>query len=440
MHYLYIGPQGYLFLKRENDLNEMFLGTPLVILMDPHSHLGDGVNVRVKFTATDPHITLENIKMELTFFDTATNDEIYKFIGTLDPSESATNSIMAVAEASQEFKEFSVSVPNADQLIQYIQLCDAFNLYGTLARKELDLNWDSDPIESNVNAVFNILTQLDDLPTRLGYAFTDDVALYTELLRVADHLNIRLLVELDPTLSVDQVEQVAQDLSPFDHRVSFIWNPNLARPLNAQGLQGKLVPRLAIGTLLGRNALRDAQTNVKGIPPYHTPIAGHDYPFKFIGMTKRPDIVLDDTARKRLANVQVNVVERQVFRTGKRFILGDVLTANGDHTSALKLLNSSDISLFIDNTLNAIVMRHLLKGMSTYIEDATKECTKFLDSCVTKDRPLLVRSTEINGYYELSIVPRSDRPFDASDVTCNYCTNGASRAAFSNFAVVKPGQ
>ncbi|WP_252513315.1 hypothetical protein [Acinetobacter baumannii] len=147
--------------------------------------------------------------------------------------------------------------------------------------------------------------------------------------------------------------------------------------------------------------------------------------------------VLDDTARKRLANAQINVVERQNYRSGIRFILGDVLTANGDNTAVLKLANSSDIAMFIDNTINAIVLRHLLKGMTTFIEDATKECKKFLEACTSKDRPLLVQSQELSGLFELSITPRADRPDDAVDVSLGYHPNGCTRAAYSNFAVKK---
>ncbi|MBJ9425223.1 hypothetical protein [Acinetobacter seifertii] len=407
------------------------------IAIEPYSHLGDGVSLDVRFFATETTITPESVKAELVFKDTVTGDQIYKFTGSLNTDETAVNSISAVIDATEEFKTFEINILDDLNFANAIQQSNAFNALSTLGRKYVPIPWSSDALESNINQVFDILTQQDVPPTRLAVAFTDNVPLFTELLRVADELNIRLIVELDPTLTIDQAVQIGNDLSPFDHRVMLIWNPTLSRPINAVGLNGKRTPRLAIGKILGEHALRDARTNTAGIPPLQDPIAGFDYPFKFTGMQKRGDIVLDDTARKRLANAQINVVERQSYRSGIRFILGDVLTANGDNTAILKLANSSDIAMFIDNSINAIVMRHLLKGMTTFIEDATKESKKFLEACTSKDRPLLVQSKELSGLFELSITPRADRPDDAVDVSLGYHPNGCTRAAYSNFAVSK---
>jgi hypothetical protein len=432
MNFLLMNAMGDLTLS-----NEESSAAVMQIALEPYSHLGDGVSLNIRFFATETTITPESVKAELVFVDDLTGDQIYKFSGSLNTDESAVNSISAVIDATEEFKTFEITIPNEMNFVSAIQQSEGFNALNTLGRKSVWQAWASGPLVSNLNQVFDILTQQDVPPTRLGVAFTDNVPLFTELLRVADELNIRLIVELDPTLTIDQAVQIGNDLSPFDHRVMLIWNPTVARPINAVGLNGKRTPRLAVGKILGEHALRDARTNTAGIPPLQDPIAGFDYPFKFTGMQKRDDVVLDDTARKRLANAQINVVERQVYRSGVRFILGDVLTANGDNTAILKLANSSDIAMFIDNTINAIVMRHLLKGMTTFIEDATKESKKFLEACTSKDRPLLVQSKELSGLFELSITPRADRPDDAVDVSLGYHPNGCTRAAYSNFAVSK---
>ncbi|MGQ1228561.1 hypothetical protein ACT4YP_20640 (plasmid) [Acinetobacter baumannii] len=432
MNYLLMNAMGVLTLS-----NEPSSAAVMEIALEPYSHLGDGVTIDLRFFATEPTITPETVKAEIVFIDSVTGDQIYKFLGSLNTDETAVNSISAVIDATEEFKTFEIIIHGEDSFANAIQQSEAFNALNTLGRKVVSLPWSSGPLESNINQLFDILTQRDVPPTRLGFAFTDNVPLFTELLRVADELNIRLIVELDPTLTIDQAVQIGNDLSPFDHRVMLVWNPTVSRPINAIGLNGKRTPRLAIGKILGEHALRDARTNTAGIPPLQDPIAGFDYPFTFKGMQKRGDIVLDDTARKRLANAQINVVERQNYRSGIRFILGDVLTANGDNTAVLKLANSSDIAMFIDNTINAIVLRHLLKGMTTFIEDATKECKKFLEACTSKDRPLLVQSQELSGLFELSITPRADRPDDAVDVSLGYHPNGCTRAAYSNFAVKK---
>lgn len=424
-------PDGELDLSSEPDPNAAF-----TLSIEPYSHLGDGVELVAKFRATSPQLEPSNITLELSFVDYATNDTIYNFVGTLGV-ESDTNSLLSVVDASEEFKTFDMAFGGVNAFIPALQQCDAFNAVNTLGRKEVAFDWISGPLESNIEDVFNILTQADIPPTRIGMAFADNVPLFTQLVRVIDKLNIRLLVELDPTLTVEQVVQVADDLLPFDDRVAFIWSPNVAYPLDAVRLRGKKVPRLALGRILGWNTLRDAQTDAKGIPAYHNPIAGFDYPFNFKGMERRPDIILGDLERKALANSQISVVERQVYDTGVRFILGDVLTANGDNSSLLKLINASDIAMYVDNRINKIVLRHLLKGMDSTIEDATKEATKFLDACTSKDRPLLVKSETLSGFYDLKITPREDRPFDAINVENNYRPQGAARAAYHYSNVVK---
>ena len=431
MNYLLLMPDGALSIAPDISPDAV-----LSIAIEPHSHLGDGVQLIAKLKATDTAITPDTVALELIFVDFATNDQIYKLVGTLDP-EIGTNSLEAIVAATEEFKTFEVAIPNIPDFIDAVQNSDAFNEVNSLGRKSVALDWDSGPLESNIDQIFNILTEADVPPTRLAMAFTDNVPLFTQLVRVISKLNIRLFVELDPTLTVDQAIQVAQDLAPFDDRICFVWSPNLAYPLDAKALRGKKVPRLVLGTIMGWHTLRDAQTDTKGIPAYHNPIAGFDYPFAYKGMTKRADIVIGDPERKRLANAQICLVERQVFDTGVRFILGDVLTANGDNSKLLKLINASDIAMYIDNRVNKIIKRHLLKGMDTFIDDATKECVKFLDACTSKNRPLLVKSETLSGFYDLSITPREDKPFDAVNVENNYRPQGAARKAYHYSNVVE---
>lgn len=430
MNYLLLLPDGSLVTSQNTDVNAV-----MTISIDTFSHLGDGVQLITKFRATEAIISPSTITCELVFSDYATNDQIYKLMGTFAATN--INSIESVANASENFRTFEVDIPNIASFNTAIQQCEAFNELNSLGRNKAVHEWESGPLESNIDQIFNILTEADVPPTRLAMSFTDNVPLFTQLVRVIGKLNIRLFVELDPTLTVDQAIQVAQDLAPFDDRICFIWSPNLAYPLDTQMLRGKKIPRLVLGTLLGWHTKRDAATDTKGIPAYHNPIAGYDYPFTYKGMTKRTDIVLGDSERKRLANAQICVVERQVFDTGVRFILGDVLTANGDNTKLLKLINASDIAMYIDNRINKIVKRHLLKGMDTFIDDATKEAVKFMNACTSKNRPLLVKSETLGGLYDLKITPREDRPFDAANVENFYRPQGAARQAYHYSNVVE---
>lgn len=73
------------------------------------------------------------------------------------------------------------------------------------------------------------------------------------------------------------------------------------------------------------------------------------------------------------------------------------------------------------------------------IDDATKECIKFLDACTTKDRRLLVNSSEIGGYYNFKTTPRADRPDDAVDVKNKYHPQGAAQAAYYTSTIEKKG-
>lgn len=428
--FLVMGTDGALSL--EEDL----IGTPpLWTNLEPYSFLGDGVELHLNFKQTDQVINADSVKLEIAFIDQLTNDVIYKFIGSLGSDINQTNNLVSIIDATEEFKDFEVKTGSgfADAVV----LCSAFNPLNSLGRNKKVLAWQPEIPPPNVDQLAKTLMRGRNKPTRLYMRFDNNVTTFTELLRVADMLNIRLFVELDPMLTIDQVIQTASDLMPNDDRVSFIWSPNVARPINAQSLKGRKFGRLIGGTLMAWHTLRDANKDGNGIPAYHNPIAGYDYPFSYRGLDQRPDIDLDDTTRKRLANARINVMQVIDFRAGERFILGDVLTGNSDNTSLLKLINASDISMFVANTINAITMRHLLKGMTSYIEDATKECTKFLDTCCTKARPLLVHSEKLNGFYDFSITPRQDRPFDAVDVKLGCRPQGATRAAYSNFAVEK---
>ncbi len=408
-----------------------------VLMFDLANHLDDGVGLEVKVKQQSPDLVMDEMLLELKFVDKSTGDQIYSVKGMLSADENQTNSIVSIMDAMDDFSEVELSFnPDLEEYIEDMRDADYFNEYNSLGRNTCYVAVPTAPMP-NVPNVFDLLTNQDDEPTDLYMQFTDDFGLYTDMIRVANKLNIGLTVELDPTLTLDQVYMLAEDLAPMNHRVRLIWSPIRARPLGATGLKGKKIARHAGGFLMGQLLRRRANTNVQGIPPLHTPIAGHDFPITFAGIEQNPEIILDDLARKKLAKLQVNVVQRVRFSTGIRFVIGDCLTANGDNTSVLKLSNASDVSMFIDNRIKEIIKRHLLKAMETMIEDALKECVKFLEACTTKERKLLVKSEEFSGFYDLQIIPREDRPFDAVAVKCRYRPQGAARAAFLDTEVTK---
>ncbi|MGE8683100.1 MAG: hypothetical protein ACN6OV_01195 [Acinetobacter sp.] len=403
---------------------------------DLANHLDDGVELEVKLKQQGPTFHLSQTAIELTFLDVGTGDKIYTAKGFLDPDENLTSSIVSVLDAMDDFSEVELENFTYPGFESDIADLNCFNEYDSLGRNAEKMSVPTAPMP-NVPTVYSIITSQDIAPNDLYMQFTDDFGLFTQMLRAANKLNVGLWVELDPTLTLDQVYMVAADLAPMDHHVRLVWSPIRARPLDAVGLKGKKIARLVGGFILGQLLKRRAKTNVHGIPPLHTPIAGFDFPVNFVGIEQNPDVILDDFAHKQLAALQVNVVQRSHYESGVRFEIGDCLTAYGNNTSVLKLTNASDVSMFVDNRLKSIIKRHLLKAMETMIEDALKECVAFLDACTTKDRPLLVRGEEFSGYYDLSIVPREDRPFDAVAVKCRYRPQGAARAAFLDTEVTK---
>lgn len=402
---------------------------------DLANHLDSGVKLKAAVKQHGPNnFDPSTLSLEVNFFDDSTNDVIYRVNGFLNPDENVTSSIVSIMDAMEDFSEVELHVNPVR--FDAIADMDLFNTSDSLGRNVVIIDVPTAPVPT-VGTVFDIVTNQDIEPSDLYIQFTDDFGLFTQMLRVANDLNVGLWVELDPTLTVEQVLMIADDLAPYDHHVRLLWSPIRARPLDAVGLKGKKIPRHVGGYILAQHLLRRADTNVQGIPPLHRPIAGYDYPIPFAGIEQNPNVVLGDPQRKALAAAQVNVVQRMRYPNGVRFVVSDCLTAYGDSNSILKVTNASDVSMFIDNRIIQIIRRHLLKAMDTMIEDALKECVRFLDGCTTTERKLLVKSEDFGGFYDLSIVPREDRPFDAVAVKCRYRPQGAARAAYLDTEVTK---
>lgn len=402
---------------------------------DLANHLDSGVRLQAKVKQLSPTLDKDQLSLEVIFLDVATNDVIYRASGYLNPDEEATSSIVSIMDALEDFSQVELSFdPSEGDLLDLSDL-DLFNEFNSLGRKARNVAVPTAAMPT-VASVYDIIANQDIEPNSLYMQFTNDFGLFTQLLRVANKLNVDFWVELDPSLTLDQVYLIAADLAPFDHHVRLIWSPIRARPLNAVGLKGKKIPRHVGGYVMGQLLLRRGNTDINGIPPLHRPIAGYDFPIKFAGIEQNPEIILDDFPRKKLANLQVNVVQRVRYDTGVRFVIGDCLTAYGDNSSLLKVTNASDVSMFIDNGLKRIIKKHLLKAMESMIEDALKDCVKFLDACTTKERKLLVKAKEFAGFYDLSITPREDR-LDAVAVKCRYRPDGAARAAYLDTEITK---
>lgn len=437
------------------------------LLIDTHSVMDDNVQLEVAlFQKSSISKKPEDTVIKLTWRDTYHNDVVLSVMGTLNPDPEDYASILSVADATEEFATFDLAigkffeefmsggVPGPDEIVQLEPMAmaslagpppgvkpivDAYNEVNTLGRKfvSLPLAPDTEKTALDGQNLFDAIVEFDDTPNYLVMFYNNNLPQFQTALRAAEKLNTPLLVELDPTLSLDQACQIAEELSAKSHLVWIYWNLVLSRPNNAQTLRGRKKPRYALGAILGYMLLRNSNTNAQGLPPLQNPVAGHYFPMPWGGMEMRSDIKLNDEALDRLAKAKINPVMRKKYDTGIRFVVGDCLTQYDSKTSVLRLTNASEISMFIDKRLIEICERHLLKGKTTYKADALRECQSFMEACASPQAGLLVESEDLGGKYVLAISDRADRPHDAIELNSGYRPEGAVRAVYLNTSVHK---
>lgn len=410
----------------------------LRITAETYNILGDGITAVIAFTQTDTdEFTPENTLCRLKLVDVTTDDVIFDVRGNLLDDDENPRSLIAAAMASKEFSAFDVEILNVGGFSSAISLSDATNLMDEVQRNASSVDWKSSKAYNNVNELYDTVTTSDNPPNGIYMVLGKNLSLFTQALRIAQKLNIPLTVELPPDLEADVGVQIAEELQAKDHRVRIIWNLTVSRPNGATSVLGKLKPRYAMGTHMGRVMMRNNKTNSNGIPPLHRLCAGFDFPFTWKGVQMRPDIKMSDPFRKKLAKARINAIYREVFRSGVRYILGDCLTQYDlKKGSPLELENSSDISMFIDNTCIQIAREKLLKPQSEYIKDIYDACADFLDKCTDETNRLIVKSEDLGGkFYTIEVTPRSERPNDAVNLTLAYRPDGATRAVFFNTAV-----
>lgn len=432
---------GILLIKQDEVEGFDFDSPPLILLTFSLANVLDRAVVLMASVhqIENEEDSLAEHSLKLNFVDVDTDDVVYSISGMLVSDENQTNSIVAVMNALEDFDNVELAITeNRDDEYIIGKMSDQFyyNKINGLGRNVERVTIPAGTA-GDVKELYDLVTTQDDQPTVMYMQLGDDLSQFTEMTRIATRLGVRLIVELDPTLTLDQAIETATDLQAENMHVMFIWAPIIARPINAVGLKGKKVPRYCGGVLLAHYLKRQANVNAQGIPAIHRPIAGFDYPFSFIGIEQAPSLVLNDQALKRLARAKINIVKRERYPQGIRFVLNDVLTAYSDNTSVLKLSNASEISMFIDNRLKEIGKRHMLKDMDSTCNDATKEATRFLEACTTNTRPLLRKSKELGGFFVVSYTPNEASPDDKIDVNCAYRPQGAGRVMYLNTSVTR---
>lgn len=413
-------------------------GDVLRIEAETFNALGSDIVVNVAFFPTESgDFTPENTDCRLRIIDITTDDVIYEIRGNLLDDDENIRSLVTAAMATKEFSLFDVAILNEQYFHDAINDSMATNFINEIQRNSRHVPWTSQIPPSNIDDIYDIVTTSDVPPNGIYMVLGQNMQLFNEALRIAQKLNIPLTVELPPDLPEDVGIQIAQELQAKDHRVRIIWNLTVSRPNGATSVLGKLKPRYAMGTLMGRVMNRNSNTNSNGIAPLHRLCAGYDFPFNWKGIQMRPDIKMTDQFRKKLAKARINTIYREVYRSGIRFILGDCLTQYDLKAgSPLELENSSDISMFIDNTSIQIAREELLKPQSEFIKKIYDKVSDFLDKCTDEKNRLIVKSEDLGGqFYTLNVTPRSERPNDAVDLSLGYHPEGATRAVFFNTAV-----
>lgn len=341
------------------------------------------------------------------------------------------------------FEEVITSYDSADAVAikAAITKAGALNSLGAFRVKEAVLSVPA----TNVTDLtpLQVKTALIDMRDRPRYIATCEIGSLPNieaLAEVMSKLNCHLLIDIGNIDSWQAAVAITESISINDHRLWVFWNPNKSRPSNATTVLARKKWRPCVGDYLAQLLLRNSITTASGIPPLERPVAGYDFPLSFRDTEKFGGLSLDEEAQNALASAGVNVVINERFEGGDRWVYGDAITQYDSTTSALQLINASEIETFTANVVVSIVKKHLLKGMSSFIADATDDCTRFLDACAVDDtgKGLLMASSELGGrYYALQITPRADSPFTKADVKFSRRPQGCARQVYFESTVTK---
>lgn len=280
------------------------------------------------------------------------------------------------------------------------------------------------------------LLDMKDRPRYIASCEIDSLPHIEAMAEVMSKINGHAILDIGNMTSWESAVSLVDSLSINDHRFIVLWNPNKSRPANSTSILARKKWRPCVGDYLAQLLLRNARTNAVGVPELNRPVAGYDFPLSFRDMEKMDGVVLDEEAQNALATAGVNVVMNERFEGGDRWVYGDALTQYDSKTSALRLINAAEIETFTANGIISIVKKHLLKNMSSFITDATDECTRFLNSCA--DAGLLMPASELGGlYYALDITRRQDNPFEKADVKFSRRPEGCARQVFLETTVTR---
>lgn len=331
----------------------------------------------------------------------------------------------------------SYSASNAAAIMTALDTMNALNQLGDYRVREVEIAVPaSTATDLTPKELKNALLDMRDRPRYLATCEVGSLPHIEALAETMGKLNCHVLLDIGDIDDWQAAVAITESININDHRFWVFWNPNKSRPSNATTVLARKKWRPCVGNYLAQLLIRNAASNAAGIPPIHRPVAGYDFPLSFRDMEKKGGLSLDEEAQNALASAGVNVVINERFEGGDRWIYGDALTQYDSKTSALRLVNASEIVTYTDNGVIGIVKKHLLKPMDNFVRNATDDCVRFLDACA--DAGLLTISSELGGrYYAIDITPRADDSFTKADVKLARRPQGCARQVFLETTVTK---
>lgn len=406
-------------------------------------------------TLDDP---LSNLAFNLVFKDKVDNSVLVEMTGRLntgggilDLEENHSSDFGYIASkldfygALNNENDFFDSVETSYSVAQAAAIKTALETNGVLNElgsyrvkvKELDVPA-STVVDLTPEEISSALINMGERPRYITCCEIDSLPNIEAIAAVMNKINCHVLLDVGELTDWQTVVALAKSISIDDHRFWVFWNPNKSRPSPIPSVLSRKKWRPCVGDYLGQLLLRNGVVNASGIPPIARPVAGYDFPLLFRDMETLEGVRLTDNeeAQNALADAGVNVVLNERFEGGDRWVYADALTQYDSKTSVLRLINSSEIETYTTNLVLGIVKKHLLKGMTSFVTDATDECTRAIDACA--DAGLLTQSTELGGlYYALQITPRADNPFEKADVKFSRRPEGCARQVFLDTAVTR---
>lgn len=333
--------------------------------------------------------------------------------------------------------ETTYSKDNAAQVVDALKAVKALKDHGTYRKAEIVIDVPaSKVVEPTPEQITRTLIDMRERPRYIVVCSTDDMPVIEATTKVMDKLNCHVLLDLGKINDWVAASALAESINIKDHRFWVFWNPNVSRPSNSASVLSRKKWRPCVGDYLGQLLVRNALTNASGIPPVNRPVAGYDFPVSFRDMETMPSVSLDEEAQNALASAGVNVVLNERFDAGDRWIYGDAITQYDSKTSALRLINASEITTYVDNAVVSIAKKHLLKGMASYVNDADAEIRRFLNACSSAG--LLQPVAELSGkLYGLEVAPRADNPFEKVDIRLVKRPEGCARQVYFETTITK---